>query len=39
MDNYKKADVIIKAAAVADYSPKILAAEKIKKDKKFFLWN
>ncbi|KQC07294.1 MAG: phosphopantothenoylcysteine decarboxylase [Smithella sp. SDB] len=34
MDNYKKAEIIIKAAAVADYSPKILAGEKIKKDKK-----
>lgn len=34
MDNYKKAAVIIKAAAVADYSPKELATEKIKKDKK-----
>jgi len=34
MDNYKKAAIIIKAAAVADYSPQISAAEKIKKDKK-----
>jgi len=34
MDNYKKAAVIIKAAAVADYSPKESATEKIKKDKK-----
>ncbi|MCX5849191.1 MAG: bifunctional phosphopantothenoylcysteine decarboxylase/phosphopantothenate--cysteine ligase CoaBC [Deltaproteobacteria bacterium] len=31
MDNYKKAEIIIKAAAVADYCPKISAAEKIKK--------
>jgi phosphopantothenoylcysteine decarboxylase / phosphopantothenate---cysteine ligase len=34
LDNYKKAAIIIKAAAVADYCPKVLAAEKIKKDKK-----
>jgi phosphopantothenoylcysteine decarboxylase / phosphopantothenate---cysteine ligase len=34
MDNYKKAAIIIKAAAVADYSPKESATEKIKKDKK-----
>jgi phosphopantothenoylcysteine decarboxylase/phosphopantothenate--cysteine ligase len=34
MENYKKADVIIKAAAVADYRPKISAAEKIKKNGK-----
>jgi phosphopantothenoylcysteine decarboxylase/phosphopantothenate--cysteine ligase len=34
IDNYKKTEIIIKAAAVADYSPKILAGEKIKKDKK-----
>jgi len=34
MDNYKKAAIIIKAAAVADYYPKVSAAEKIKKDKK-----
>jgi phosphopantothenoylcysteine decarboxylase/phosphopantothenate--cysteine ligase len=34
LDNFKKADVIIKAAAVADYRPKITALEKIKKDKK-----
>ena len=34
MDNYKKAKIIIKAAAVADYCPKVMAAEKIKKDKK-----
>ena len=33
IDNYKKTEIIIKAAAVADYSPKTLAAEKIKKDK------
>ncbi|MGD0279800.1 MAG: bifunctional phosphopantothenoylcysteine decarboxylase/phosphopantothenate--cysteine ligase CoaBC [Smithella sp.] len=34
LDNYKKANIIIKAAAVADYCPKVMAAEKIKKDKK-----
>lgn len=34
IDHYKKTEIIIKAAAVADYSPKTLAAEKIKKDKK-----
>jgi phosphopantothenoylcysteine decarboxylase/phosphopantothenate--cysteine ligase len=34
MDNYKKAKIIIKAAAVADYCPKVMALEKIKKDKK-----
>jgi len=34
LDNYKKAAIIIKAAAVADYCPKVLSAEKIKKDKK-----
>ncbi|KUG24288.1 phosphopantothenoylcysteine decarboxylase / phosphopantothenoylcysteine synthetase [hydrocarbon metagenome] len=34
IDNYRKTEIIIKAAAVADYSPKTLAAEKIKKDKK-----
>ncbi|MHB8137651.1 MAG: bifunctional phosphopantothenoylcysteine decarboxylase/phosphopantothenate--cysteine ligase CoaBC [Smithellaceae bacterium] len=34
MDNYSKATVIIKAAAVADYRPKSLASEKIKKDKR-----
>jgi len=34
LDNYKKATIIIKAAAVADYCPKVLATEKIKKDKK-----
>jgi phosphopantothenoylcysteine decarboxylase/phosphopantothenate--cysteine ligase len=34
MDNYKQAAIIIKAAAVADYCPKVLAAEKIKKDGK-----
>jgi phosphopantothenoylcysteine decarboxylase / phosphopantothenate---cysteine ligase len=32
MDNYKKAGIIIKAAAVADYCPKVSSAEKIKKD-------
>ena len=32
MDNYKKATVVIKAAAVADYRPKITARDKIKKD-------
>ena len=36
LDNYKKAAVIIKAAAVADYCPKALATEKIKKDKPTF---
>jgi phosphopantothenoylcysteine decarboxylase/phosphopantothenate--cysteine ligase len=34
LENYKKAAIIIKAAAVADYCPKVLSAEKIKKDKK-----
>jgi len=34
MDNYKKVKIIIKAAAVADYCPKVMAVEKIKKDKK-----
>lgn len=34
MDNYKKASVIIKAAAVADYCPSVTAGEKIKKDKR-----
>lgn len=34
MESYKKADVIIKAAAVADYRPKLSAEEKIKKDGK-----
>ncbi|MGP8154075.1 MAG: bifunctional phosphopantothenoylcysteine decarboxylase/phosphopantothenate--cysteine ligase CoaBC [Smithella sp.] len=34
LDNYKKVNIIIKAAAVADYCPKVLSAEKIKKDKK-----
>jgi phosphopantothenoylcysteine decarboxylase/phosphopantothenate--cysteine ligase len=34
LDNYKKETIIIKAAAVADYCPKVLATEKIKKDKK-----
>jgi phosphopantothenoylcysteine decarboxylase/phosphopantothenate--cysteine ligase len=36
LDNYRKAAIIIKAAAVADYCPKVLSAEKIKKDKKTF---
>ena len=36
LDNYKKAAIIIKAAAVADYCPKALAIEKIKKDKPTF---
>jgi phosphopantothenoylcysteine decarboxylase/phosphopantothenate--cysteine ligase len=36
LDNYKKAAIIIKAAAVADYCPKALATEKIKKDKQIF---
>lgn len=31
LDNFKKADIIIKAAAVADYRPKNCAQEKIKK--------
>jgi len=35
IDNYRKMEIIIKAAAVADYSPKTMADEKIKKDKKF----
>ena len=34
MDNYKKATVVIKAAAVADYRPKVIARDKIKKDDK-----
>jgi phosphopantothenoylcysteine decarboxylase / phosphopantothenate---cysteine ligase len=34
IDNYKKSTVIIKAAAVADYRPKIVVKEKIKKDDK-----
>ncbi len=34
LDNYKKAAIIIKAAAVADYRPRVLSAEKIKKDQK-----
>ncbi len=34
IDNYKKSTVIIKAAAVADYRPKIFVKEKIKKDNK-----
>jgi phosphopantothenoylcysteine decarboxylase / phosphopantothenate---cysteine ligase len=33
MDHYAEATVIIKAAAVADYRPASLSAEKIKKDK------
>jgi len=32
ISEYKKADIIIKAAAVADYRPKVTAKEKIKKD-------
>lgn len=32
MDHYSKATVIIKAAAVADYRPKVFSEEKIKKD-------
>ena len=34
IDNYKKATVVIKAAAVADYRPKVFVSEKIKKDDK-----
>jgi len=34
MNNYKKAKIINKAAAVADYCPKVMAMEKIKKNKK-----
>ena len=34
IDNYKKATVVIKAAAVADYRPKVIAQDKIKKDDK-----
>jgi phosphopantothenoylcysteine decarboxylase / phosphopantothenate---cysteine ligase len=34
MDHYKKANIIIKAAAVADYRPKVSAVEKIKKNQK-----
>jgi len=34
MSCYKAADIIIKAAAVADYRPKVSAREKIKKDQK-----
>jgi phosphopantothenoylcysteine decarboxylase/phosphopantothenate--cysteine ligase len=34
LNNYKKTDVIIKAAAVADYRPKVLAQEKIKENGK-----
>ena len=33
MDHYSKATILIKAAAVADYRPKVVAVEKIKKDK------
>ncbi|MDD4357444.1 MAG: bifunctional phosphopantothenoylcysteine decarboxylase/phosphopantothenate--cysteine ligase CoaBC [Smithellaceae bacterium] len=33
MEHYEKATVILKAAAVADYRPKMEAREKIKKDK------
>ena len=33
MDHYKKSAVIIKAAAVADYRPKVSSTEKIKKGK------
>lgn len=33
MEHYEKATVILKAAAVADYRPKVEAREKIKKDK------
>ena len=33
LDQYAKATVIIKAAAVADYRPKIVSEQKIKKDK------
>jgi len=34
IDNYKNSTVIIKAAAVADYRPKVFVKEKIKKDDK-----
>jgi phosphopantothenoylcysteine decarboxylase/phosphopantothenate--cysteine ligase len=34
IDNYKKSTVIIKAAAVADYRPKVFVREKMKKDDK-----
>ncbi|MGB5218788.1 MAG: bifunctional phosphopantothenoylcysteine decarboxylase/phosphopantothenate--cysteine ligase CoaBC [Smithella sp.] len=34
MDQYRKATIIIKAAAVADYCPSATVEEKIKKDKK-----
>jgi phosphopantothenoylcysteine decarboxylase/phosphopantothenate--cysteine ligase len=34
MSNYKNANIIIKAAAVADYRPKVSAVEKIKKNQK-----
>ncbi len=33
LDNYKMAAIIIKAAAVADYRPAVMAKEKIKKNK------
>lgn len=33
LEHYTKADIIIKAAAVADYRPKFVSEEKIKKDK------
>ena len=36
LENYKKAKIIIKAAAVADYCPKVLSAKKIKKDQQTF---
>jgi phosphopantothenoylcysteine decarboxylase / phosphopantothenate---cysteine ligase len=34
IDNYKESTVIIKAAAVADYRPKVFVKEKLKKDDK-----
>jgi len=34
MSNYKSANIIIKAAAVADYRPKVSSVEKIKKNQK-----
>jgi phosphopantothenoylcysteine decarboxylase/phosphopantothenate--cysteine ligase len=34
MDSYRKATVVIKASAVADYRPKVTARDKIKKDDK-----
>jgi len=39
LDNYKKADIIIKAAAVADYRPQGRSCGKIKKDGKTISWN